>query len=242
MKNQGMVNRVGAHAGGAGKAKWAAAAFLAFLGVDLLLFGNCVIPPQDAAAVPVKPGVVEVGAQGMALFGIPTFPSLRVRTGLDGQTDLGVHADVEILGNGPLGYYEDDTDEESRFEGGDFLALGFDVKRAIGTSGGKRLFTLQGGLMHHGTYGMTKDDFAVSGLGGILFGNEYVYGGPRLHVGVQSRDLFYQVELPIGARFHFFRERLGFELGLAPSIFVAEGHSRTIWPWQYVGLQWRFGG
>lgn len=241
MKNDGIGNG-GAKAKGGGKMQWAAAAFLVFLGVDLLLFGNCVIPPQDAAAVPVKPGVVELGAQGMAILAIPSFPSLRLRTGLNGETDVGVHADYEILGDGPLGYYDDGSAEEERFDGGDFLGLGFDVKRSIAGAGGGRLFTLQGGLTYHGFIRSEHNKAAVTGLAGILLGNENLYGGPRVHVGLQSSDLFYQLEFPLAARWHFFRERLGFEVGFAPSVFIAEGHASAPWPWQYVGLQWRFGG
>jgi hypothetical protein len=99
---------------------------------------------------------------------------------------------------------------------------------------------LQGGLTGHIPAGTGESPSAISGMAGILFGNETFYGGPRLHLGTQTVP-FYQVELPLGARFLFFRERLGLELGVAPGMLIAKGYESILWPYQYVGLQWQFG-
>ncbi|MEO7425035.1 MAG: hypothetical protein ABI036_07600 [Fibrobacteria bacterium] len=219
--------------------KWLTAAFLVFLGVDLVMFGNCVIPPDDASAVPVKPGVVQVGVQGLAALAIPFSPSVHVRTGLNGVTDLGLHADYEILESGEFGS-EVEVGGSRRFQGADYLALGFDVKRAFLKSDGTRLFALQAGLTGHSPAGTGDSPAAYSGMAGILLGDETFYGGARVHIGMQ-RVPFQQYELPLGCRFLFFRERLGLELGAAPGILIAEGYESIPWPYQYMGLQWNFG-
>ncbi|MEO6094978.1 MAG: hypothetical protein ABIW76_04615 [Fibrobacteria bacterium] len=237
MKN-GSIGIGGMKASGAGKMKWAAMGFLAFLGLDLLLFGNCVIPPEDASAVPVKPGVVQVGVQGLALLGIAVFPSAHVRTGINGVTDLGFHADIEVLEPGGFAYIDEEGGEG--FHGSSYLALGFDVKRAILGSDGKPMLTLQAGLTEHSAPWIEETPAAFSGMAGVLFGNESIYGGPRVHVGIQTVP-FYQVELPLGGRFKFFHEQLALELGIAPSMLFAKGYHPIPWPYQYMGLQWHFG-
>jgi hypothetical protein len=222
------------------KTTWMAAGFLAFLGLDLYLFGNCVIPPPDATPKTVAPGKVRVGAQGLAPLGVPVLPTVGLRYGLNDRTDIGFTASGESMeGNA---YGESDTELADRYRGGEAMALGLDVKRAILSAEGKRLFTLQGGLMHHSApwddNGMRQ---GVSAMGGILLGSDRFHLGLRAHAGMQSVP-FFQLEVPMGFSFLAFQDRLRFEFGLAPSVFLASGANSIPWPWQYVGLQWEFGG
>jgi hypothetical protein len=214
--------------------------FLAFLGLDLFLFGNCVIPPPNASPKTVAPGRIQVGAQGLAALGIPVLPTLALRYGLNDRTDLGFSVSRESMDGILTG--ESDSDAETGYREGDAMLLGLDVKRAILSAQGKRLFTLQGGLMHHSapwdTNGIRQ---GVSAMGGILLGSDRFHFGARMHAGMQSVP-FYQLEIPLGLSFLAFRERLHIELGLTPSMFLAEGVNSIPWPWQYVGLQWEFGG
>jgi hypothetical protein len=222
------------------KTTWMAAGFLAFLGLDLYLFGNCVIPPPDATPKTVAPGRIRVGAQGLAPFGVPVLPTLGLRYGLNDRTDIGFTASGEVMGGRSFG--ETDNAIGEIYQEGEAMVLGLDVKRAILSAEGKRLFTLQGGLMHHSapwdTNGMRQ---GVSAMGGILLGSDRFHLGIRAHAGMQSVR-FYQLEVPMGFSFLAFQDRLRFELGLDPSVFFARGANSIPWPWQYVGLQWEFGG
>lgn len=219
---------------------WMAAGFLAFLGLDLYLFGNCVIPPPDATPKTVAPGRVRVGAQGLAALGIPVLPTVALRYGLNDRTDIGFSVSGESMGS--TGFGESDYPSGRQYRDGEAMVLGLDVKRAILSAEGKRLFTLQGGLLHHSapwdTNGMRQ---AVSAMGGILLGSDRFHIGVRAHAGMQSVP-FYQLEVPLGISLLAFQQRLRFELGLTPSVFLASGANSVPWPWQYVGLQWDFGG
>jgi hypothetical protein len=223
------------------KTTWMAAGFLAFLGLDLYLFGNCVIPPPDSSPRTVAPGKVLIGAQGLAPLIIPALPTVALRYGLNDRTDIGFAASGESIG-GSNAFAETDPELGDRYREGEAIALGLDVKRAILAAEGKRLFTLQGGLMHHSapwdTHGMRQ---GVSAMGGILLGSDRFHFGVRAHAGMQSVP-FYQLEVPLGFSILAFQERLHIELGLTPSVFLASGANSIPWPWQYMGLQWEFGG
>jgi hypothetical protein len=222
------------------KTTWMAMGFLAFLGLDLFLFGNCVIPPPDSSPRTVAPGRILVGAQGLAALGIPVLPTLALRYGLNDRTDLGFSVSGETMDGNLTG--ESDNAGGTRYRQGEAMVLGLDVKRAILAPDGKRLFTLQGGLLHHSapwdTNGIRQ---GVSAMGGILLGSDRFHFGARMHAGMQSVP-FYQLEIPLGLSFLAFQERLHIEFGLTPSIFLANGANSIPWPWQYVGLQWEFGG
>lgn len=240
-QNAGSMDSPGGRRDGTHTTTWMAMGFLIFLGLDLFLFGNCVIPPSDASPKTLAPGRIRVGAQGLAAIGIPVLPSLALRYGVNDRTDIGFSVSGEVMGSGGL-VGQSEYDGGPTFREGEAMVIGFDVKRAVLSPEGKRRFTLQGGLLHHSapwdTNGIRQ---GVSAMGGILFGSDRFHFGARAHAGMQSVP-FYQLEFPVGLSFLAFQERLHIELGLAPSMFLANGANSIPWPWQYLGLQWDFGG
>lgn len=226
------------------QARWgrtaALAAVGAFLAVDLILFGNCIMPTQDATPVPVKEGQWQAGATGTAAILVPVHGGLELRKGTSGNSDIGYHAFFEILPDDNPFYYEEPSDSVGRFRGGPALSLGMDRKAVLSVNGNFHV-TGQYGLSGHYVLGNQGPAPAVSVLGGFLMGTEWGYFSPRLHIGYQASP-FFQVEVPFGFQLNAFRDRLGVELGVNPSLMLVDGQGTFPWPWQYVSLRWRFGG
>jgi hypothetical protein len=226
------------------EAKWGRAAALAavgsFLAVDLILFGNCIMPTQDATPVPVKEGRWQAGATGTAAILVPVHGALELRQGTSGISDIGYHAAFELLPEEGGFYSEGYSDSPGGFHGGPALSLGVDRKSALSVNGNFHT-TLQYGVAGHYVLGTEGPAPAATVLGGILVGTEWGYFSPRLHVGYQTSP-FFQAEIPMGLQLNAFRDRLGVELGVNPSIMLVDGGRTIPWPWQYVSLRWRFGG
>jgi len=226
------------------QARWGSAAAMAavgaFLAVDLILFGNCIMPTQDAAPVPVKEGQRQVGATGTAAILIPVHGGFEVRQGTSGNSDIGVRAFFELLPEGDGFYSEGAPDSLDPFRGGPALSLGIDRKTVLSVNGNFHT-TLQYGAAGHYILGTHGPAPAASVMGGFLLGTKWAYISPRAHLGYQTSP-FFQAEIPIGLQLNAFQERLGLEIGVNPSIMLVDGQDTFPWPWQYVSVRWRFGG
>ena len=213
------------------------AGLMAFLSIDLILFGNCVIPTQDANPEPAPEGQWQPGAGAT----LPTGGYLDVRRGLAGDRDIGVHAMLEYLpGYDPSNYFSPSRDSTAdAFHGAETFALGIDMKRVLHRHG-RVLQSLQLGLNAH----ISLDSESVPSadlMVGYLFGKPRAYVSPRLHVGWQ-RQPFAQVEIPLGLQTPFLGGHFSLGLGLNPAIFLVGGVKTIPWPWPYANLEWRFGG
>lgn len=225
------------------EARWGRLAALAavgsFLAVDLALFGNCIMPTQDANPRPVEEGTWQAGATGTALFGIPAMGGVEVRRGLS-NGDVGAHAFFEILGDRSTGFHGDEPDTTiESFRGGEHFALGLDRKTLLRRSG-NTFISAQYGL--NGRMGLTTRGLpSASLMGGLLMGKDWIYISPRLHLGYQ-RSPFFQVEMPMALQFQAWDDRLGIELGVNPALIGGGGFTSIPWPYQFLAVRWRFGG
>lgn len=225
------------------EAKWgrgaALAAVGAFLAVDLVLFGNCIIPTRNALPVPVEPGKYEASASIVTPVILPATAGVELRKGTEGNSDIGFSAFYEILPGG--GLFGGDSDSGSgRLLGGENLGFGFDRKVVVTQKGDYRQ-AFQYGIFGHYNFTSEGPAPAVSVMAGLLTGKDWGYLSPRVHLGWQ-RTGFVQLELPMGLQYNAFGRRLGIELGLNPSIFLANGAETFPWPWQHLVVHWRFGG
>lgn len=225
------------------EARWGKAAALAavgsFLAVDVVLFGNCIIPTRNAVAVPVEAGKYEASASTATPLLFPVTGGMELRKGTADESDIGFHAFYEFLPGGS--FFGGVSDSGSRnFVGGENIGFGFDRKSVISRKGDYRP-AFQYGVFGHYNLTSAGPAPAVSVMAGLLTGKDWGYISPRAHVGWQ-RTGFLQLELPMGLQLNAFNRRLGIELGLNPSILLAQGAETIPWPWQHLVLRWRFGG
>lgn len=225
------------------EAKWGRGAALAavgsFLVVDLVLFGNCIIPTRNALPVPVEPGKYEASASTVTPLLVPMMGGVELRKGTAGESDIGFHAFLEFLPEGSfLGGVSDSASE--KFVGGENIGFGFDRKTVLSRKG-DYLQAFQYGVFGHYNLTSAGPAPAMSVMAGLLTGKEWGYLSPRVHLGWQ-RTGFMQLELPMGLQLNAFNRRLGIELGLNPSILLAQGAETIPWPWQHLVVRWRFGG
>lgn len=213
------------------------AGLMSFLAFDLILFGNCVIPTQDADPEATPAGRWQAGAGGTLSPG----GYLDLRRGLDGDRDIGAHAMLEYLpGYDPSNYFSPPRDSSpDAFHGRETFALGVDMKRVLWRKGRVHQ-TLQLGLNAH----MSLDPESVPSadlMVGYLFGKPRAYVSPRFHLGWQRKP-FLQLEVPLGLQTPFFWNHLSLGVGANPAIFLADGVPGLPWIWPYANIEWRFGG
>lgn len=218
---------------------------LALLSASLLLLAGCRLPAYNVSPLVAPPGEWQATAEATTPLPVVLMAGgVEVRRGLWDGVDLGAQAgwayleDEQWQGIG-IRDAEDTEADRTRFEEGSHLNLGMDAKRALDAHGHVQI-TAQGGfnvLIPDGRQGGSPG-FSV--MAGLLNGGKYFSWGLRAHAGRQ-KIAFYQLEVPVMARFRFFRTPLWIHAGLVPSFFYAKGTDNFPWPWQQVGLEWNFG-